>query len=180
MARVPMVQIASVVPSGCARATSAVPVLPPAPARFSTTTPPRSRDATPLATRRATMCVVPPGGKGTTTRTARSGACARPAPTGIARNRARRRRARRMAAAAPLLVEADIVGADDGAELLGVGAQPAAEGLGAVGLHLPAQLRDAGADRGLLQHLPQLGLDPGDNRLRRVALHQQALPGASV
>jgi hypothetical protein len=65
--------IRSVCPSGALLATNSVPMLPLAPLRLSTTKGwPRVR-AKSCATRRATMSTLPPAGKGTTTRTGRSG-----------------------------------------------------------------------------------------------------------
>src|SRR6218665_352920 len=61
-----MLPISSVWPSGLARATCAVPMLPPPPPLFSTTTgTPRSLPMGPASTR-ATMSVVPPAAAGTT------------------------------------------------------------------------------------------------------------------
>jgi hypothetical protein len=58
--------ISSVWPSGAALATSAVPMLPPAPARLSTTTVCFQISPSFCASRRATTSVLPPGAKGTT------------------------------------------------------------------------------------------------------------------
>src|SRR5580704_2355160 len=55
-----------VVPSGGDFATAAVPVLPEAPVRFSTTTVTPSRCARPACASRATASTEPPGGNGTT------------------------------------------------------------------------------------------------------------------
>ncbi|CFP64822.1 Uncharacterised protein [Bordetella pertussis] len=54
-------------------ATSSAPILPPAPPRFSTTTVWSSCVFRPSASRRAMASVGPPGGKGTTRVTGRSG-----------------------------------------------------------------------------------------------------------
>ena len=60
-------------PSGAALATASVPITPPAPARFSTTTVWPSAGCSFSAITRAMMSVVPPGGNGTTIRTGRFG-----------------------------------------------------------------------------------------------------------
>src|SRR5580765_6612243 len=69
----------SVCPSGGALATSAVPIVPPAPGRFSTITlrPIAAPSSEPIA--RARMSWTPPAAKGTTMRVTPPGACA-PAP----------------------------------------------------------------------------------------------------
>src|SRR5688572_30774504 len=69
----PAVARSSVWPSGAAFATRSEPITPPAPGLFSTTTGwPRSGESC-CATTRATVSELPPGGKPTTMRTARSG-----------------------------------------------------------------------------------------------------------
>ena len=70
---VPIVHCTSVVPSGVARAASAMPRLPPAPPLFSTMMPRGKSAATALTRMRATMSLVPAGVNGTITRTGRSG-----------------------------------------------------------------------------------------------------------
>src|SRR6185503_2704760 len=61
----PMVAMNSVWPSGSALAATSVPIVPLAPARFSTTTPCPHASCSFAPTTRATMSVPPPGGKAT-------------------------------------------------------------------------------------------------------------------
>src|SRR5688572_4070758 len=65
----PIVAMKSVWPSASARAAASVPIVPLAPARFSTTTACPQISPRRGAMRRATMSVPPPGGKATMTRT---------------------------------------------------------------------------------------------------------------
>ena len=79
MAKGPGAATSRVWPSGAALATTSAPILPPAPPRFSTRKGWPSLSCNASASSRVTMSFDPPGGKGTTRRTGRSGqaACAR-------------------------------------------------------------------------------------------------------
>jgi hypothetical protein len=78
--------VTKLVPSGGDLATLSTPITVPAPGLFSTTMGWPSALATSVQTRRVTKSVVPPGGKGTTTRKGRVGqACACNAPGRAAR-----------------------------------------------------------------------------------------------
>src|SRR5512137_958760 len=82
----------TVLPSGGDCATACVPIMPPAPPRFSITTWVPSASPIAGAAMRLTMSTEPPGGKGTTMRSGRR-SCAR-AATGAARAAARSTRRR--------------------------------------------------------------------------------------
>jgi hypothetical protein len=73
MANTPLVLTSSVWPSGAALATASAPMLPPAPARFSTTNGWPIASCRRLASARPTMSGVEPGGKVTTTLTGLEG-----------------------------------------------------------------------------------------------------------
>ncbi|MNV73445.1 hypothetical protein D3C71_1665950 [compost metagenome] len=79
MASVDTLPSSRVYPSGSARATAVVPIVPPAPALFSTMTCLPSASFNCCASARASVSAAPPGGKGTTMRMGLSGyvwACA--------------------------------------------------------------------------------------------------------
>src|SRR5688572_16116853 len=161
--------MSNVWPSAGARTTSLAPMLPAAPARFSTTTGWPSGACSRSAIRRAKMSVEPPGANGTTRRTGLFGYCACAGTTASAMSS-------RMNLMVFSLFGTDAGSGDDLAPALEVGADHAAEFLGAQRRRRLAGLRDALAHVAHAEHLQQVGAQLAHDRGRRGRRHHDAVP----
>src|SRR5687768_13531888 len=161
--------MSNVWPSAGARTTSLAPMLPAAPARFSTTTGWPSGACSRSAIRRAKMSVEPPGAKGTTRRTGLFGYCACAGTTASATRS-------RMSLMGLLLFWADAGGGDDLAPALEVGPDHAAEFLRAERRWRLPGLRDAFAHVRHAQHLQQVGAQLAHDGRRRRRRRRDAVP----
>src|SRR6185436_13538077 len=162
----PIVAMNSVWPSASAFAATSVPIVPLAPARFSTTTPCPHASWSFAPTTRATMSVPPPGGNATMIFTGLVGN-ASAAFTQRTRSRERHLMAllRLNADVARHLAPLRELGGDEAAEL----GRRHAHRLRALGLHALRRLLGH-------QHLGGRGIQSIDDRLRCVRGHEQAPP----